>query len=1344
MELKQAETLPSRELNTTMSEAQRRLLEQKMRGRRPTPSSVIARRPAGTNVPLSTEQQRIWLHSLQHPGSALYNEPITLHRFGSYNHETLEAAFNQIIQRHEVFRTRFTAEGSSVIQGQLTIKIPFTDLSEVSSTQREDKANAIAEKAAKEPIPLDELPLFRALSVRLSADVHRLYLTFHHIIVDGISFSNVLLPELAAIYAALEGGETSPLSEPKLQYGDYSVWREEKGRDYVDPQHLRYWLAQLSGVLPILELPTDRPRTAFGSQRGAMETFQIPSDLSNRLRSLCRQNGVTPYVLLLTVFKVLLFRYSNQGDLIIGSATDARRKPELAGVMGYFLDTIALRTRPQADTAFLEYLGQVRSVVFEAISAADVPFDRIVHEVKPKRDSSHHAIFQTFFSMRPELLETPLGWDLTHMDVSVGASKFDLYLELGERKEFIEGRFLYSMDLFDAATVNRMVAHWLTLLEAVCTDPTETIGRLEMLTSEERMFLLGEDKWNKTNESFPQQPLHFLFEAQVERTPSALAACCGSKAFSYRDLDLRSNAIAEILRSTGVCAGSLVAVVVDRSLDLLASLIAVLKLRAAYLPIDIYMPTERIALCLADAQPAAIISEHSLYAHVAAQPFPTVILEDIPTVDTTSRLLATTEQCSMMDDSAYVIYTSGTTGAPKAVEITQRSLVNLLTSMRACPGFTAEDTMLAITSASFDIAALELFLPLICGGTVVIATRQEVQDPHKLATLIRESECTVMQGTPATWRTLLFSGWNDATLAPVSGRIRTLKLLCGGEALTGELADHLLATGAELWNMYGPTETTIWSTIQRVLLEDKQRVAPVSIGHPIANTQMYILDPQKQLVPLGVTGELFLGGAGLAKGYRGQPQQTSERFIAVDVVGGARLYRTGDLAVRRSADVVQLRGRTDHQVKIRGYRVELEAVEAAALQHSQVSGAAARVWTEATGDNRLSLYVVGNGTTAVNVIELKSFLASRLPTYMVPSDIVPLAAIPLTANGKTDRSQLPEPLVSDVSQASLDDFSGYEETIAHIWSELLRVASIDRDQNFFDLGGHSILVAALQRRICEKTTQKLPMAELFHSPTIRKQAALLQQATEKTPNLPSGVLALQPAGSGNPVFWVHYANDSLASALGNAQPFLSVVLTIEDVIAMGNAPTFRQIAQCHVDKMLATQPSGPFCIGGFCAGGVLAYEVASMLQEAGHVVSLLIIIDSPNPSPPRMLKLFHYCQWIAKAGGVKALRRTIGKHLQERLRKRSAEIAEQTEMRVTQDMIEVAAASYRPHEYKGEVLLIQASDRLHLDFLYGWRAVIKDRLHNEYAPGHHDDLMKQHRVKEVGLIITKHLNRQQP
>jgi amino acid adenylation domain-containing protein len=1337
-----------------LSEAKRRLLQRRMRG---TPngneSKHIRPRAEDATVPLSAEQRRVWLHASQQPDLPIYNEPFTIHRYGSFDLGILEASLNEVLRRHEAWRTSFSPQGAEVIHHTVRVTLPFVDLSGLQPAEREAEALRIATEDAQQPIPLHVVPLFRARVVRMQADEHRLYLTVHHIIFDAISISRILLPELTAIYASLEQGRPSPLSAPVLQYGDYAIWREGHVDSPVVQQHLAYWLEHLSGELPVLRLPQDRPVPAITSHRGSMECFEIPTGLLENLRQLSQVQGVTLYMTLLAAFKALLFRYGGQNDIVVGSATDARRRPELESVMGYFVDTFAIRTRPTAGMRFSDYLTQTRDSVLGGLAAADVPFDRVVLEVNPKRDTSHHPIFQAFFSVRPPMPPFSEGWDLTQMDVTVGASKFVLHLELCERSDRVEARFLYNTDIWDATTIKRMAAHWLVLLQSVGQNPESTLGAVALLTPEETAAVLGVGGWNDTARVFPQATLNSLFHDQVRRTPHAVAAVFGKERWTYEELNSRANVLASLLRDAGVTRGSIVAIALDRSLDLLAGLLAVLKTGAAYLPVDIQMPRERIVLCFEDAKPLAILTQRSLLQRFASAASAMVLVDENREYQESKAGDASAHEpvhiANDLEDTAYLIYTSGTTGEPKAVEISQRSLVNLLAAMQSAPGFGPDDLFLAVTPISFDIAALELFLPIICGGTVAIASREQVQDPYLLAKAISGSGCTVMQATPATWRTLLFSGWDGARQSSTASSSRMLRVLCGGEALPRELANRLLATGAEVWNMYGPTETTIWSLIHRVRQGIENAVGPVSIGRPVANTKAFVLDEQRQLLPVGAPGELFLGGVGLAKGYRGQPQQTTDRFVTVESVGGVRLFRTGDVAVQRADGTIEVLGRSDNQVKVRGYRVELEAVEAAVLRHPRVAAAAARVWPESTGDFRLSVYVVANnndGVSAPSLAEMRAFLASSLPASMIPSDVISLPAIPLTPHAKVDRARLPAPTANETAPPETTPCSDQELRLSAIWANLLGRRHVGLDDNFFDLGGHSLLVAVLQERIAAEFGQRIPMVELFHSPTVRLQAELMHRLLQDEPGLPPGVLALQPHGTRNSIFWIQTSNTELAKAIGDDRPSLIVALTPEDVASLGEAPSLQSIARCHVRKILATQSKGSYTIGGVCALGILAYEIASQLQIAGREVALLVLLDAPNPAcvkswdslAPRLSYLRYHWNRADRLGW-----RTSFRYLRKRLLKRWARMLKtksaRTEMRVAQEMIVAAVLAYQPGKYEGKVLLLLASDHP-LDLLPGWRTVVPRNLHTQYVDGYHRDLLDKTNVQTVAEAILLQLS----
>jgi amino acid adenylation domain-containing protein len=1321
-----------------------------MRGIGPHSEQAIHPRNPSAKIPLSAEQRQVWLHALQQPDLPVYNEPSSIYKYGRFDLRILEASFNEILRRHEAWRTSFSSDGDQIVHGDVHVSLPFVDISGLSPAENEAEALRIATEDARTPIPISAVPLFRAKVVRVSDNEHRLYLTFHHIIFDGISISRIFLPELSAIYTSLEAGRTISLSTPPVQYGDYAIWREQHVESSEVKQHLAYWLDQLSGELPTLHLPEDRARPASTDYRGSMERFRIPASLAESLRRLSHRQGVTLYMTLMAAFNVLLFRYSGQSDFIVGSATDARRRPELENVMGYFIDTFVLRTRPTADLTFSKYLFQIRDSVLGGLAAADVPFDQVVKVINPRRDPLRNPIFQVFFTMRPPTPHLAEDWGIAPTDVIVGTSKFDLHLEVGDVPDAMDARFFYRTDTWDTVSIKRMAAHWLVLLESIAQNPEMTLGSLGVLTPDEAAMLLEPGGWNDTARPFPQRTLKALFEEQVRRTPNSIAAAFGQERWTYQDLNSRADVLASSLHNAGVIRGSVVALVLDRSLDMLASLIAVHKVGAAYLPIDIQLPPAGIEVLLRDANPGAVLTQRSLTHLVPFLENPCLLVDRNAAEGGDVAASVQNPFAGSLDDTAYLIYTSGTTGAPKPVEISQRSLVNLLVSMQTSPGFSHEDVLLAVTSISFDIAALELFLPLISGGRVVIGSRGEAQDPYLLAKAIRRSHCTIMQATPATWRTLLLSGWSDATVSSKNHGSKRLRVLCGGESLSDDLADRLLATGAELWNMYGPTETTIWSLIHRVERRAGTGKATVSVGRPIANTTAFILDSQRQLLPVGIPGTLFLGGVGLAKGYCGQAQQTDERFMNVDSVGGLRLYNTGDIAVRRADGTIDILGRMDNRVKIRGYRVDLDAVEAAILRHPRVDAAAVRAWPEPTGGLRLSAYIVPSDPAAPPAFaDIRSFLRKDLPDSMVPSDVIPLSSIPVTPHGKVDRARLPAPTAPEVSPVLLRFRSPAEERLATVWIDVLGQA-VGPEENFFDLGGHSVLMAVLQKRILKDFGLLIPLADLFHLPTVRQQAEFIRESASHNPALPPGVLPLQPQGSRRTIFWVHYMNTQLAREIGDDQPFVFVTLTSDDVRALGHNPTLEEIADYHVRKILAIHTRGPYIIGGLCVGSILAYEIATQLKAKGHQVSLLVMLDAPNPSnfaarsslADKLNELRYYITRSNRLG----LRNTF-LHIGERVRRRLVLItghsARKTELRIAQELIETASLAYNPRTYDGKVLLLLASEHSpQNNFVPGWQLVVPHHLCVQFVDTHHRDLMKGETVRNVANAIACHLNAQ--
>jgi amino acid adenylation domain-containing protein len=1165
----------------------------------------------------------------------------------------------------------------------------------------------------------------RARLVKMEPEYHRLYLTLHHIIVDGVSSHHILVPELAAIYRAFREGEPSPLPEPRYQYSDFALWQKRMLDNDSVARQTSYWREQLAGHLPHLQLPTDRPSPATYSYRGAMKAFALSPEMTAALKTASRSEGVTLYMFLLTCFKALLHRYSGQDDILVGGVSDVQRRPEFAKTMGMFLKFLALRTHPAGEMSFREYLAQVKDAVLGALANSDVPFDQLVRELQPKRESARRPFFQVTLSMKPPRMETAdPEWDLTQMDTETGFTKLDLYLELDERAEGLQAKFIYSTDLFDAATIDRMAGHWLTLLQSAMDAPGARLSDLEMLAADEECQL--RDRWNNTRREIPHTTVHELVGQQAARTPDSIAVEAAGVRLTYRQLNERANQLAGRLRNAGVKPGTLVALCVERTIDLVTAPLAVLKAGGAYVPLDPGFPKERLAYLVEDAKASVLLTTRSLegrmptgartiYCDDAAHRYDGAFMRD--GVDATP------------EDLAYVRYTSGSTGKPKGVEIPHRAVVNLLLAMQREPGFTAEDSLLAVTTFSFDISELEIYLPLISGGRLVIASRDDARDPRRLMDRLHESNCTVLQATPVSWQGLIEAGWKGQ---------RNLRAFSGGEALSRDLAEQLLPRVAELWNLYGPTETTVWSAAHRV----SSGTGPVPIGHPIDNTDVYVLDAHRKLAPVGVAGELYIGGAGVARGYLHREDLTAERFVPHPFEAGGRLYRTGDLARRLADGTLECLGRIDNQIKIRGFRIEPGEIEAALLEHPGVRAAAIRVWPDGAGGPSIAAYLTG---ARIDREELRHFLQQKLPDYMVPARFVLLDSMPLTPNGKVDRSALPEP-PAEKTVRSIAPRTEAERKLRVLWEQVLDVRPIGIEDNFFDLGGHSFLVLKLLRRIESEFGQRLSMVALFEAPTISRLAALLGDASSIR-RLPR-TINLQPAGAREPLFWLHASIPfrPLAMHLGTNRPFLGVDFERGDEEDLSGF-TFPELAERLVRTIRAVQPHGPYHLGGWCISGLLAYEAAAQLIDAGEVVKLVVVIDSANPTHFRTIPKYSLLASKMVCHLKRLLHTKIGEALPYAIQRTKGFFTQMFDTQMEEpDPLETilydAAVAYDPKPIQARVLVVQPVDHPEaLDLRTSWAYLRKHgNLEVSDIPGTHASMFEEPHVAALARCINKRLS----
>jgi amino acid adenylation domain-containing protein/non-ribosomal peptide synthase protein (TIGR01720 family) len=1128
--------------------AQRALLFAQLQQRHeapPRPAIPRASRAPGL-FPLSFAQQRLWFLSQYDPESPEYNIPQGFRVTGPLAPEILERTLTAIVSRHEALRTTFTAvdgEPRQLIAERSRVELPLTDLTAWPRQEREARARQAAVADARRPFDLTQGPLLRALLFRLDAEEHLFFVNVHHIVYDGWS-RGIFLAELAALYQALAAGRPSPLPELPVQYLDFALWQRGWLAGDVLARQLEYWRQRLAGAPP-LDLITDRPRPALRTHDGAACSVLLPRPLAAALTGLAQEEGGTLFVGLASLFKALLHVYTGQEDLTLGTLIANRTRPELEGMIGFFANTLALRTDLAGDPSWRQLLRREREVALGAYAHQDLPFEKLVDEISPQRDLARTPIFEALLILlnapgRP--LEIP-GLAIAQLAIDNATARFDLTLYMVEAEEGLTGYLEYNAGLYDAVTVRRFLAHLRALAEAAAATPDLPLSALSWLSPAEARQLLVD--WNATGAPVPRGGVHELIAEQAARTPEAVAVVCGPEKLSYAELDRRADLLARHLRGLGVGPEVLVGLAVERSFEMMVGLLGILKAGGAYVPLDPDYPRERLAYMLDSSRLPVLLTQERLIprlpAVTAVRPSGADVQPAVPGVESSgpgAQPAVTGVQIIALDrdwpaiaaigaataaappaarvepqNLAYVIYTSGSTGRPKGVEISHGAVVNFLAAMARTPGLAPSDVLPAVTTLSFDIAGLELYLPLICGARVVLVPREVAQAGEELLACVQGSGATFMQATPATWRLLLGAGWKGG------GK---LKVLCGGEALPRDLADQILEEAAELWNVYGPTEATIWSMLQRI-----EPGARITLGRPLANTQVYLLTPHLRPVPAGVPGELLLGGSGLARGYRGRPDLTAERFVP-DPFGaapGARLYRTGDLARHLPDGTVEYLGRIDHQVKVRGFRIELGEIEAVLGQHPGIAQTVVLAREDVPGTRRLVAYLtprtagaaapaggaldgrdvvggaaagagggVGGGAGAAAAAgpssqELREFLQERLPEYMVPALFVTLAAMPLTPNGKIDRRALPAPTHERAAadHPYVAPSGAVETALAALWSEVLGVAQVGADDDFFALGGDSLLVIRVVSK-ANKGGLGITTKQLFQHRTVAQLA----------------------------------------------------------------------------------------------------------------------------------------------------------------------------------------------------------------------------------------------------------------
>ena len=1288
----------------------------------------------GDMIPPSFAQQRVWFLHQVNPQNLAYNFQATIRFQGTFDFDVLERTLGEILRRHESYRTSFpTVDGVPVqiVHPAEPFKLPFIDLTKLPEEEREAAAQEWYDTEFQLRFDLGKLPLVRWTLQRFGENDHRLVHMEHHLVHDGWSF-NVFLHELVELYKAYAAGKESPLPELPVQFAEFATWQRDWMQGAVSDHQLAYWKKQFATIPPVLQLPYKGARPASQTFRGTSLRPEIPVELCNDLRALSRQEGSTFFMTMLAGFFALLHRYSGEDDVAVGTFFANRRAKESEALIGMILNNVVIRAALDRDPTVREFMAQIRDRVLEGANYQDVPFDRVVESVHPKRDMSYNPLFQVMFSFHDEPMPEETLEDL---DVSVkpvisnGSSKFDLGvigiphsaqklgLPQGCDRDGLTMIWEHNTDLFETETIARMIEHYKVLLAAMVANPDQRISELPLSTAAEQKAMLVD--WNATEAGYSVDAcLPDLVSARAAVHPDTVAVVFEGEEMSYATLDQRSNQLANHLRSKGVGPNRLVGLCVERSAEMLVALLGILKAGGAYVPIDPTFPSERQAFMLTDAKISVLVTEKE---HCEGLP-----IDDMTVVrlDRDASALAAESSEAPQDvglspeDLAYVIYTSGSTGLPKGVRVPHRAVVNFLKTMAKRPGLSASDRLFAVTTLSFDIAGLELFLPLTRGVRVIVASRAVATNGEELARQLEETGATIMQATPTAWQMLIDSGWTGGP---------RFTALCGGEALPRALAEQILTRVGALWNMYGPTETTIWSTVHRV----ESGSGTVPIGTPIGNTQVYLLDGYDNAVPVGAIGELCIGGQGVTLGYLDRPELTAERFIDNPIPGtpAGKIYRTGDLARFRADGTLECLGRTDHQIKMRGFRIELGEIENLLEIQNDVRQAVVVLREDVPGDQRLVAYVVRAEGSQASAKDLLTRLREKLPDYMVPSLCEFLESLPLTPNGKIDRKALPAP-----QGARLESLSSYvaprsetEKKLQAIWERIIGVSPLGVEDDFFEIGGHSLLAVRLVAAIETETGKRISLAALLQGRTIASVARLI--GDEQPDSGESAFLTLQANGKLPPLFAAgsHPRYHEVARRLGQERPFHKL-----DIYALlsqwrdqgrGASTTIEEIASHYLEDIRKHQPHGPYYLGGGCEGAYVAFELALQLQKQGEEVACLVMWI-----PPAMREASGFVlQRTAPFRFYKQLRQFVSAGSYRNLKPGTAALMLNHEY--LDYKIFRAIDGYRPSDrFKGRITIIrtEASPPSSRDLNKQWFEFTTEDGDVHVLPGHHGNWLEEH------------------
>lgn len=1313
-------------------------------------------------APLSFSQESLWFLQQLDPENHAYNLNNIYQFTGGIDHACMERAVNEMIRRHEPLRTVYQLRDGrpiQVIQPFMPFPLPYRDFSNLVEDDWEPAMRRFVAEQGNPPYDLQHGPLVRFTILHFASEKEYLIFSTHHIISDAWS-RQVFRSELLHFYNAFRSGSEPRLTDLPLQYADYAVWQRDWLSGSVLAAYLDHWKNVLSDGLPVLEVPHDHPRPSFQASRAKRYYFRIQPSISARVKEFCQAQHLTPFRVYLAAYAIMLMRYTGQEDLVIGCPFANRPLPELDGVIGDFVNTLPVRLDLAGDPRVGALLRQVQSVMTDAFTWQAVPFESLVSELSPERDLSRTSIFQVLINMRnvPKRMEGSAGLNVEDISGEDIHSPFDLSLEFDYEGSTVVPSLQYNGDLFDEKTIVHMAAHFQNLLGELVQNSERHISDLEMLTPSERNRILNE--WNDTTDDFPQVCINDLISMRVEEAPDALAVLCNGSSLSYRSLEGKANQLAHYLRNKGVAAESRVGIFLPRSEKSIIALLAVFKAGGAYVPLDLAYPPERLNFIVQDSDPAVIITLSSLESQLPAQYQRILLDSDEGVIDACDHTCpaAVTNNESLL----YLIYTSGTTGRPKGAMNIHKGLVNYLSFMKKHLKINSSDRAIQLTSLSFDVSFMEIFGTLSCGGLVILMDDNQMRDPDYIVKSIIDQRATYLSCVPTMLRAL-----GESALA--SGRKQdSLRLIVpAGEALRE--ADVLLArqafgNSAVLVNQYGPTECSIIHTSYEVPPELPSDLQIVPIGKPICNARAYVLDKYYHPVPVGTTGELFIGGVGVGRGYWNRPDLTADKFLPDPFLAAGQMYRTGDNVRQLPDGTICFIGRSDHQVKLRGYRVELGEIEAIINEFTGIKDAVVILITQDCSEALAAYVTLTEGKQGFSMEGLHQHLKDRLPFYMLPSSITILKEMPVTPSGKVDRLALPHPEKRNAQSNFLAPRNDVEKRLVAIWKEILGVEKIGIRDNFFELGGHSLLAVRLFSRITDEFGRSLPLFLLFKDGTVEALAVALNQEEHAAQH--EVCIPIQKEGSRSPLFCVSptvidvVTYHALSRALGSDQPFFALY-----------APRWQEgsdpIPPDPVDSFLAAvrqhQPSGPYILAGYSRGGQQAVRLAHRLVDLGERVELVILLDTFAPDFPkfypwvtpgilnglrvlRRIQSYFWKFWILDRQGKRDLilseERPFTIHFGEWIKNRSRELKRKNRSHRTVTPSPDDMTRYR--DYSGTVILLRARQGLlgaHDDPTLGWSTWLQRPVEVQQVPGDHESILFGPRIHRVAAIINGYLKR---